>query len=91
MKDGGHRAPVRVDGASLDLAQFVAVARHGARVEVADWSKLEAARRWIEAELASRRSGATKAPIYGVTTGFGSSRNVLLSPEDLAAAQLVVR
>lgn len=82
-----HPVPVSLDGESLDLASFVAVARGHARVEVRDWSKVEASRRWLEQRLDEWRSGQPVAPMYGITTGFGSSKNVTLAADALEAAQ----
>ncbi len=70
----------------LTLDQVAAVAC-GAGVEVADWSRLDASRAWIEDHVRALASGKESAPVYGVTTGFGSSRSVRLKPADLAEAQ----
>jgi histidine ammonia-lyase len=85
---GGMPVPVLLDGESLTLASFVAVARSQARVEVADWSRLEASRRWLDQRLDAWRAGEPVAPMYGITTGFGSSKNVVLGAQDLEAAQV---
>ena len=84
----GVPVPVVLDGDSLDLASFVAVARGGARVVVGDWAKLEAARTWLDQRLDEWRAGQSVAPMYGITTGFGSSKNVVLGAKDLEAAQV---
>jgi histidine ammonia-lyase len=74
---------MRLDGGPVTLAQAVAVAR-GEALGVADWSRLDAARAWLAAHV---KEGAGGAPLYGVTTGFGSSRDVRLRPGEIEEAQ----
>ena len=72
-------AAVRLDGASLRREQVVAVARHGATVELdaAQLSKVQRAADFL-AEQVERQE-----PIYGVTTGFGSNADKLLGAHRL--------
>lgn len=79
---------VRLGEGSLGLADFVAVARGGAKVEVANWQPLDDCRAWLEEHLEEWRAGKDAAPIYGVTTGFGSCKNVRLGPDQVEAAQV---
>lgn len=83
----GGTEDVVLDGSGLDLASFVAVARDRARVVVRDWSAVEACRGWLDEEIDAWRRGGAVVPVYGVMTGFGSSRNVVLSPADVEDAQ----
>jgi histidine ammonia-lyase len=75
---------VVIDGESLTLKNIVDVARHSAKVKIAERSirKVTQAREVLE-DLAKG-----KKPIYGVTTGFGALGNVLISPEDISQLQL---
>lgn len=70
---------VVIDGHSLTLEQFIAVARFGAAVELAE-SAMEAMRR--SRELAEKIS-AEKRVAYGITTGFGDFASVAV-PEALS-------
>jgi histidine ammonia-lyase len=60
--------PLPLDGRSLTLAQFLAVARGQGRVSITPEARRlsEASRRAVERAVASGR------PVYGVTTGFGA-------------------
>ena len=78
---------VRLGGGSLGLEDFVAVTRHGARVEVADWQDLDDCRRWLDGHLEAWRTGADAAPIYGVTTGFRKLHDVVIEREQAARLQ----
>lgn len=79
---------VELDGTPLSLADLVAVARGGARVEVTDWRALDAGRAWLDEHVEDWRSGRVRDAIYGVTTGFGASKNTALRPEEVEAAQV---
>jgi histidine ammonia-lyase len=72
---------VRPDGVSP--ADVIAVARDGARVELADST--------VEAMAASRAivEGIERAgrPVYGVSTGFGALANTFIAPERRAELQ----
>ena len=61
-----HTVPVGIDALSID--DVVAVARHGAEVEIdpAALDEITATRQRVE-ELA-----ANPTPVYGVSTGFGA-------------------
>lgn len=65
------------------LEDIVAVARHGARIEISQAveDRILASRAVIE------RYVANNTPAYGVTTGLGASVDTALSADDLAAFQ----
>jgi histidine ammonia-lyase len=67
----------------LSLADFVAVARDGARVALSDAARgrLDDARALVE------RMVADGAPVYGVNTGFGKFQSVRIPVEKLRALQ----
>jgi len=65
---------IRLDGGHLTRTDVVAVARHGARVEL-DAAQLEKVQRAADFIADKVRCGE---PIYGVTTGFGSNADKLL-------------
>ncbi|MCK9489016.1 MAG: aromatic amino acid lyase [Xanthomonadales bacterium] len=78
---------IMLDGHHLDRSQVVAVARHGAAVELAAdaLARVEAAAAFLDELLAQGE------PLYGITTGFGSNAERLLSqnrqrPESLSGA-----
>jgi histidine ammonia-lyase len=73
-----------VDGESLTLDQFLAVARGGCGVGVAPEArpKVAASRRAVERAVERRR------PVYGVTTGFGSLSEKVVPPEAARELQL---
>ena len=68
---------VVVDGHSLTLESFVAVARYGAKVELAP-SALEAMQK--SRALAEKIAGEGRVA-YGITTGFGDFQRVAVSKE----------
>ena len=70
---------VVLDGHSLTFEAFIAVARFGAKVELAD-SALEAMQR--SRALAEKIAGQ-KRVAYGITTGFGDFATVAV-PEDMS-------
>jgi histidine ammonia-lyase len=76
-------SPLLLDGERLTLNDVERVARHGetAALDPAARSKVEAARRVIEAALSAER------PIYGVSTGFGPLSDVFVGPADREALQ----
>jgi histidine ammonia-lyase len=65
---------ILLDGRSLTRAQVVAIARHGARVQL-DEAQMQAVKR--AADFLTEKVGMGE-PIYGVTTGFGSNADKLL-------------
>lgn len=72
--------PIRIDGENLTIEEIVAVARHGAKVELAP-SACEAIRRshdWVKA-IVERGE-----PVYGVNTGFGIFAEQRIPSEDSA-------
>jgi len=74
---------VSIDGESLTLEQFLAVARDMAKVKlhISGKEKLLRSRRVVE-EIISRGDVA-----YGVTTGFGKFSEVTISTEDCNTLQ----
>ena len=66
-----------LDGNSLTLESFVAVARYGATVELAD-SALEAMQK---SRALAEKIAAEKRVAYGITTGFGDFQKVAVSAE----------
>lgn len=82
------REPIVLDGESLDLPSFVALARHGAPAALRSFAAVEAGRAWLDEHVAAWREGRDAPPIYGVTTGFGSLRNVAIPPEDAETLQV---
>ena len=74
---------VVVDGASIDLAKFEAVARGGTKCVLA-----AGARARVEAgHAAVRRVLDTGEPVYGVNTGFGDLASVRIAGDQLAQLQ----
>ena len=71
---------VVLTGHSLTLAQFVAVARFGAKVSVSD----EAMQALIRSRELADRISREKRVAYGITTGFGDFANVAV-PEEMSA------
>lgn len=73
-----------IDGGSLTLDQFLAVARGGCGVSVPNEARLRvaASRRVVERAIASGRS------VYGVTTGFGSLADQAIPPAEARQLQL---
>ena len=74
---------VVLDGGPLEIDDVVAVARDDAEVRVGAEAahRVASARRYVE-EL----SGAT-APVYGITTGVGKLKDVVIPPEHRDALQ----
>ena len=78
----GHPSEVRnvvLDGNSLTLEQFVAVARFGAKVSVAEeaYDRMQKSR-----ELAEKIADEGRVA-YGITTGFGDFQKVAV-PEEMS-------
>lgn len=73
----------RADRATLSLSDVVAVAREGARVELAHAAiaRIRGARAFVE------RIGEENRTVYGVTTGFGHLSSVKIPPDQLADLQ----
>jgi histidine ammonia-lyase len=74
---------VSVDGASLSIADVVAVARGGASVSLDPNARrrIDVASAYVDTLLVRDR------PVYGVTTGFGKFADVVISPQDSATLQ----
>jgi histidine ammonia-lyase len=77
------RPTVVLDGGPLTLEAVTAVARGGARVEIAPGAlhAVERSRAFVE------RLGAGDAPIYGITTGVGKLKDTLIPPADRGRLQ----
>lgn len=75
---------VFIDGESLTIEDVVAIARHGAQVEIPEKVKerVQKNRRVLE------RLVTEKKVIYGVTTGFGALGNVVIPLKDVEQLQL---
>ncbi len=80
MEDFHSITSVALDGHSLNLARFVAVARGGAKVVLAD-EALEALRR---SRALAEKIAAEKRVAYGITTGFGDFATVAV-PEEMSS------
>ncbi|GMU66504.1 MAG: histidine ammonia-lyase [Acidobacteriota bacterium] len=72
-----------LDGGSLDLESFRAVARDGRRVVLSDPARqrMRAARSVIDRAVAGGEA------VYGVNTGFGNLASVRIAPGDLGTLQ----
>ncbi|HXV58097.1 MAG TPA: aromatic amino acid lyase [Gaiellaceae bacterium] len=70
-----------LDGESLALADLVAVAREGARVELSQEAAARMRRTRAVVERALERGDA----VYGTTTGVGARKKVAVPPEEAAA------
>lgn len=79
MGDPSKVGTVVLDGRSLELEGLVAVARRGARVEVAPRA-MEAMER---SRALAERIAAEKRVAYGITTGFGDFQKVAV-PEEMS-------
>ncbi len=76
--------PLELHGASLSIAQFVAVAREGRRVAIGAGARKEVAAGRAEVD---RIVGSGKA-VYGITTGFGRLADHPIAPSDALELQL---
>ncbi|HLY77587.1 MAG TPA: histidine ammonia-lyase [Thermoplasmata archaeon] len=76
--------PLALDGRSLTLDQFLAVARGGRPVSLAATARpaVEASRHTVERAVKAGR------PVYGVTTGFGSLSQHVIPPSEARGLQL---
>ena len=83
MGDLSVRDAVVLDGGPLALESVEAVARQGARVALAD----AAARALASARAFVDRLAAGSEPIYGITTGVGKLKDVVVSPGERTALQ----
>ncbi len=74
---------VCLDEGDLSMAEFIAVARHGAKVSFSPGycRRVDHSRTLVELALSENRR------IYGVTTGFGDNVRTIISPEDSAVLQ----
>ena len=69
---------IEIDGHHLDLEQFIAVARFGAQIRIADRAieRMARSRKVVEDIVESGR------PAYGINTGFGDFSRVSISRDD---------
>ncbi len=72
-----------LDGKSLTLEGLVAVARHGAKVEIAPEAMDLMARARAQVEEILEKG----APVYGINTGFGAFSQVPISPDQVDQLQ----
>jgi histidine ammonia-lyase len=74
---------VRIDGQSLSFDDIVAIARHGARVELGPnaIARMQRTRAFVDAAAAGER------PVYGVTTGFGGLASMLIPADERVEMQ----
>jgi histidine ammonia-lyase len=77
---------IELDGRGLRVADVVAVARHGAEVTLTAGAReaMQRSAALVEDFVAS------DAPVYGVTTGFGSLANTVIPPERTAELQVAL-
>lgn len=75
--------PVILSGKALIIEEVVRVARGRERVFVSETARaaLQKSRDFVDRLVSQRR------PVYGVTTGFGSFKDVAISPEQTATLQ----
>ena len=74
---------VVLDGSPLTIAEVVAVARHGASVELSEAARI----RMTASRDAVEDLAAGETPIYGLNTGFGSLAQVRIDGEKLQELQ----
>ncbi|WP_309128946.1 histidine ammonia-lyase [Microbacterium sp.] len=79
-----HSSPVIVGTAPLTPAEVVAVARHFAKVDIAD----AALERVVKARAVVDGMAADPEPHYGVSTGFGALATTFIAPERRRQLQL---
>jgi len=72
-----------IDGASLTLEDFTAVADGGKRVTLAAGAR----QRVLEARRVIERAAAGDAAVYGINTGFGDLANVRIPADKLRTLQ----
>ena len=74
---------IEIDGHHLDLEQFIAVARFGAQIRIADRAieRMARSRKAVEDIVESGR------PAYGINTGFGDFSRVSISRDDANTLQ----
>jgi histidine ammonia-lyase len=70
-------APIAVTPTGVEPADVVAVARHGAPARLSH----EARAAMVESAAVVERLGGSRAPVYGVSTGFGSLAGTWIPPE----------
>lgn len=78
-----EKTRVILDGETLSLEQVIAVARHGAKVELQPQAKEKVikSRQFVDQLIEGNKT------VYGITTGFGMFSNVLISREDAKKLQ----
>ncbi len=75
--------PLKIDGKSLSIHDVIAVARLRRRVELSEESRLLTDRCRLVVDLLVKHN----SPVYGLTTGFGSKRNIFINREDTKTLQ----
>ena len=77
-RDARSISQVCLDESDISLAEFIAVARHGAHVSFSPGyrDRVKRSRTFVEIAMKENRR------IYGVTTGFGDNVRTTISPED---------
>ncbi len=76
---------VSIDGENLTFDDVIAVARHDARVTIDDAVMLRVRR--CRAVVERLLEDESKPVVYGLNTGFGSLRNILIEPDKVAELQ----
>jgi histidine ammonia-lyase len=78
-----EKPKITLDGETLTLEQVVAVARHGAKVELHPEAKkkVQKSREYVDQIIEGNKT------VYGITTGFGMFSNVLISTDDAKKLQ----
>ena len=81
QSEAGHT--VRVDGGHLSFDDVLAVARHGAAVELtaSAYDRMNHSRQFVE------QAAASDQPTYGITTGFGGLASMLIPEDERAEMQ----
>ncbi|MHB1260628.1 MAG: histidine ammonia-lyase [Thermoplasmatota archaeon] len=83
LPSGKEGLRILLDGSSLTIAQVVAVARQGAKAQVAPkaWKAVEKSRAIVDALVAKGEVA------YGITTGFGEFAHVTIEPGQVRQLQ----
>jgi histidine ammonia-lyase len=76
-------AMIELDGATLTAYDVVAVARHGATVQLTGAAR----ERMVRSAAIVERIAESETPAYGVSTGFGSLATVVIPPARRAELQ----
>jgi len=84
IHDPAEITHVEITGNDLNLREVIAVSRHGATVSISSnaRTRINRSRSAVEDLVRSREK------VYGLNTGFGSLRDVVIPPEDVEQLQL---